>query len=329
MRHNKSSSILVAGSSPVSLLYALLLRKMEYEVTIATGKTFGGAWRKQKHNLEEELSTGTHILMHSVGLSELLNFIGFNATKWSSYPALIDAQGNHLDHFGQSKNEFFIGDISGESDFIAFLNKEINSDSGIKIINLSINSLDVGETIFCSIQNKKYEFHGVVLPNGVNLELNIDGKKINFFTKDFLVQTFSMEVKYEKAPPSNSFVHIKDKESVIREIQLYNYSNGTRILAKLGREGIKKKESQVLDELKKIVERIWSVEIFEETVTKYKYRNLRNLPLIETQCYEEYPLIVPGYTLSNDLDKRILLAQDLSLIFEHLHSIKSEITEKF
>ena len=102
MKPPSFSEVLVAGSSPVSLLYSLLLRKMKYKVTIATGDIFGGAWQRQKYSPKEFLPKGTHILMYSHGLSELLNLIGFKPSNWNSNPSLVNTKGDFLDYFGQS-----------------------------------------------------------------------------------------------------------------------------------------------------------------------------------------------------------------------------------
>ena len=65
MKRVSSRRIAIAGSSPVSMIYALILSRMEFCVTIFTGKILGGAWAGEKTQDGRIETKGTHILMFS------------------------------------------------------------------------------------------------------------------------------------------------------------------------------------------------------------------------------------------------------------------------
>ena len=85
MRRKKT--ILIPGTSPISLLYSLLCAKFGYKVILLGKSPYGGAWQKSGQNsANQQIPIATHILMYSEGLERLLNDIGYKASPWQKNP---------------------------------------------------------------------------------------------------------------------------------------------------------------------------------------------------------------------------------------------------
>ena len=117
-----NNTILIPGSSPISLLYSLLCAKFGLKVILLSKSPYGGAWQKHKQNsADPKIPVSTHILMHSEGLEKLLAELGFKAASWQMEPLEIDEKGAIVGRFAVSDNNLSIGNVSGETDFLEFL----------------------------------------------------------------------------------------------------------------------------------------------------------------------------------------------------------------
>ena len=61
-------NIAIIGSSPVSLIYSLLISKLNVKSHIFCGNEIGGALKLDKDKTLQDRSLSTHILMYSKGL---------------------------------------------------------------------------------------------------------------------------------------------------------------------------------------------------------------------------------------------------------------------
>ena len=146
-------TVLIPGSSPISLLYSLLCAKMGLKVILISNFPYGGAWQKSSQfGKDVKIPVSTHILMYSAGLERLLYEIGYKAAPWQKEPLDVEENGEIAGQFGVSHNGLSIGNIGGETDFLEFLTSQVYTQENIIFRNKRIEkiSLDKAVDIFCS-----------------------------------------------------------------------------------------------------------------------------------------------------------------------------------
>ena len=320
--------IAILGSSPVSLIYAILLSQHGIKSTIFAGDTIGGAWSSYKYLKSYNLPNATHILMHSDGLYHILNKIQYRPLNWGLAPSLVDENLKKIRPFGISPKGIFIGAPILDDCLITFLIKSVESSN---LIDLKYHSKIERLSFLQNNDTSASLFQGALITSGTKLKLEIDNGIIKRNEKTHLVFTINLFVK-NNFPFKSTFIHFSQKESYIREIEIISVDkNFSNILCKLSKKGKNLNNNLIIEEIHKAIYRLYSEDIEIINFKIYKYNNIRHQYLVNEDLYNDLPLIIPGIYRKNNfnLGSFYKTSQDLAQVFYSPELIENEIRNKF
>tara|TARA_Y100001978_G_scaffold198925_1_gene212273 strand:+ start:1421 stop:2428 length:1008 start_codon:yes stop_codon:yes gene_type:complete len=321
------NNIAIIGSSPVSLIYAILLSKLKINSTIFCGNNFGGAWKNHKL-LNYDIPISTHIFMYSNGLKKTFDQIGYHPKLWEIKPFLIDDKYNFISYFGNSDYMQMGAPILNDC-LIKFLSDKIENDKNICLKkNKTIDKL-----FFKNSKNdphNQYIFDGAIMTSGNKLNLFVNEKKTEFKSKRFIVHSLSI-IAYSINKIKSCFIHIEGEKALIRELQSIPLSEGYLIInCKISLFGNKNSIDKIIKEVKSLFKKLLKVEL---DINKYQpniYYNWRYCYSIDSKSLDNIPLLIPGITniKNNNMQYIIKNSQDLSKIFSDYDKIIKDIFNK-
>ena len=102
-------------------------------------------------------------------------------------------------------------------------------------------------------------------------------------------------------------------------------------MCKLGKKGRGINKNLILEEIKKDIFKLFSVNVEVINFKIYKYHNIRHKYLLNEKLYNSLPLIIPGIYKKNnfDLESIYQTSQDLAQVFYSPEIIENEIRDKF
>ncbi len=321
------NNIAIIGSSPVSLIYSILLSKLKISSTIFCGHNFGGSWKNSKL-LNYEIPISTHIFMHSNGLKKTFDEIGYSPNNWAIKPFLIDNQYNFLSNFGNNNHSRLGAPILND----CIINFLINKIKNEKNISLKKNTI-IDKLIFNKIKdnsNSQNSFSGVIMTCGNRLELFIDEKKIDYESKLFEVHSLSI-IAFSKNEAKSCFIHIEGDNTLLREIQSIPLRKDNLLInckiSKLGRGFFIDK---IIEEVKSLFKKLFKVDLEIIKFQSNIYNNWRFCYSFDANRFNEIPLLIPGVNNIKDNNMRHIIknSQDLSKLFSDYDLIIKNTLDK-
>ena len=322
--------ILIPGTSPVSLFYSLLCARSGLICSLVGEEPFGGPWQQTSCNASNlSYCTATHIGMFSYGFEKLLNTIGFTPTAWSLNPNKKKKNGIFLEYFGTGENREVIGNISGTKNIMEYLLDEVKKNKNIHIIKDKIKNIEISNKVLAkTINNGAFHASGLVLTNGIDCSLKINGKNIVSNSTKFCVETLCVEVtSIQKLP--ETFVHIESSNSLIREFQITALNDRSIVLAKLSRFGRVAGPEVSISQLENLIYKIFGIIISKHSYKLTKYLNNRYIFDVPVNELSKIPAIFPAKRSNNSNTDELLISQDLSKLFFNLDRVQAQINEKF
>lgn len=322
-------TILIPGSSPISLLYSLLCAKSGLKVILLGKLPFGGAWQKSEQNsIDPKIPVSTHILMHSAGLERLLAEVGYKAATWQIEPLEIDENGAILGQFAISDNDLSIGNVSGKTDLLEFLTSQVEREENISFLSKWADEIRIGTSvnILCS-DGSQVSGDGLIISSGIICDMFLNDQEIKASTKCYDVLTLRIIFSNRDFLPE-TFLHFKGKDTLIRELQILKLENRCVLLAKLGRAAKEIKASDIEKELHRLVKKYFDVKIDDEPTNYFRYKNTRRYFDIPKLEYAKAPILIPARIFSDDEAEENVVSQDISKSFFDLKLVKSTIQKK-
>ncbi|MEC8029380.1 MAG: hypothetical protein VX167_01670 [Pseudomonadota bacterium] len=324
-----NKTILIPGSSPISLLYSLLCAQFGLKVILLGKSPYGGAWQKTDQNrIDPRIPVSTHILMHSEGLQRLLSEIQYKAAPWQLDPLEIDEKGTVLGNFAVSDTGLSIGNVSGKTDLLEFLKSQVNCQENISFQSKWADKITIGNSVDISCSDgSRVSGDGLIISSGIICDMFLNGKKINASTKCYDVITLRIIFSKRDFLPE-TFLHFKGKGSLIRELQVLKIENKCVLLAKLGRVAKTAKAFDIEQNLHWLVKKYFEVKINNQQIKYFKYENSRRYFDIPKPEYAKAPMIIPARIFSDDKAEENLISQDISKSFLDLTTVKNTILQK-
>ncbi len=317
MKKNEFDSIIV-GSSPVSLIYALLNAFNNKSSLLFTGEKYGGAWGLE-NNLLGYRPFSTHILMHSQGLSNLLDHIKYKPKDWESLPKILNEKFESVSYFGASKSGIFLGNPSSEKNiFINYLTQLVEKfKDNIQIKKESISTLKMfSKKDLITINNNNYNCLSLISPSGSNYNLFFDNIEIKPELSKTFLNTSVQFILERKKYHLETFIRFNSLKSKFRELQISNSNNYSEFTLKVARNFSKSSMKDLINAFNNYYFNIFNTIpeiLYQNKIIYYNRRNLYSPKDISKIC----KFYDPSFNLSQEINNAMIDAQDLSKVFQN------------